>query len=175
MAIGERQVLFACLAVDREQFVHERNGAFQPGVARLSFGLYLDGVDKSAPGMGQAAGVDQVFSTNVFFINDVSVRVEDSAIVLEELRGDRFRSRHFEIEDHAFARCAVLPEEGAMVGALLIRCLHTHMCLVGLDVTAAKQIALHCADYGNQQFAHPQHGIVDRGQRQALGQSQLPA
>ncbi len=83
---------------------------------------------------------------------------------MKNFSGDRFRSRHLKIEDHAFARRTVLPEAGAVVGTLLIRCLHAHMCFVGLDVTAGDQIALHCVDYRNQKFSHPQHGIVDRGQ-----------
>jgi hypothetical protein len=36
--------------------------------------------------------------------------VEDSAIVLEELRRDRFTARHLEVEDHTLPGRRVLPE-----------------------------------------------------------------
>ena len=55
IVIGERQVLFARLAVDREQVIHERNGALDARIGRLSFRLHLDGIDEPAPGVVQAA------------------------------------------------------------------------------------------------------------------------
>ncbi len=90
MAVVERQVLFARLAVDGKQAIHERDDAFQLRVGRLGFGLHLDGIDESAPGMREAAGVDQIFRADVFFIGDISIGVEDAAIVFEELFGDLF-------------------------------------------------------------------------------------
>jgi hypothetical protein len=38
--------------------------------------------------MRHAASVNQIFSADVFFIGDVSIGVEDSAIIFEELLGD---------------------------------------------------------------------------------------
>ena len=88
MTIIEREVLFARLAVDGKQAIHERDGAFQLRVGCLGFALHLDGIDESAPGMRPAASVDHTFRADVFFIGDIPIGVEDSAIVFEELLGD---------------------------------------------------------------------------------------
>ena len=98
MAIGERQVLFARLPVYRKQIIHESHDALQSGVGRLGLALHFNGIHEASPGMRHAAGVGQIFGADVFFIDDVPIGVEDSAIVLEELLGDLLASRHLEIE-----------------------------------------------------------------------------
>jgi len=65
-------------AVDREQVIHERHDALKARVGRLGFGLHLNGIDEAAPGVRKAAGVDQIFGSDIFFIHDVSIGVEDS-------------------------------------------------------------------------------------------------
>jgi len=68
MTVIERQLLFARLAIDGKQVIQERDDAFQLRVGCMGFGLHLDGIDKSAPGMRETAGVDQIFGADVFFI-----------------------------------------------------------------------------------------------------------
>src|SRR5579862_5455482 len=130
ITISERQVLLACLAVDGKQVVHECNDALQLRVGRLGFGLHLDGVDKSPSGMCETAGVDHIFRADVFFVHHVPIGVEDSAVVLEELCGDRFTARHLEVEDHTFARHRVLPEICLVKLALFVRRLYAYVRLV---------------------------------------------
>ena len=109
--------------------------------------------------------MNQIFRADVFFIGYIPVSVEYAAIVFEEGFRNLFAAGHLEVEDHAFARRAVLPEICFMVLALLVRRLHSNMGLVGLDVNAGKQIVRHHIDDRDQQFAHAQHRIVDRAQR----------
>ena len=104
---------------------------------------------------GPTASVDQIFRADVFFIGNLSIRMEYAAIVFEELFSDFLSAGHFEVEDHAHARRAVLPEEAAMVLALLVRRLHVYVGfthptdedlsvgtpVIGLDVTAGEQVA----------------------------------
>jgi hypothetical protein len=103
-----------------------------------SVGLYLDGIGESASGVRPAAGVNHISCAYVFFIGDVSVGVENSAIVFEESFGDLFAAGHLEVEDDATTphgrrpvrgdsvlhRRAVLPEISFMVLAFLVRRLH---------------------------------------------------
>ena len=49
MAVFQRQLLLARLTVDRKQFIHERDDAFQFCVGGMGLGLHLDGLDKFAP------------------------------------------------------------------------------------------------------------------------------
>src|SRR6266700_1986918 len=141
-------------AVDREQVIHERHDALKARVGRLGFGLHRYGTDEAARGLRKAVGVDQIFGSDIFFIHDVSIGVEDSTIVLEELLGDLLASRHLEVEDHSLTRRAELPEKGAMVLPLLFRCLHVYVRLVGLYVASGEQVALRRVDQRDQQLAY---------------------
>ena len=91
--------------------------------------------------------------------------MEDAAEVLEDLSGNLAAARHLEVEYHALAGRAVLPEIPGMVLSLFLFCLHSNVGFVGLNVGPGEQIVLHRADDGDQQFAYAQHRIVDRGQR----------
>ena len=76
--------------------------------------------------------------------------MENAAIVFEESFRHVFAAGHLEVEDHTFARRAVLPEIGGMIRALLFRRLHADMRLVCLNVIAGKQTARHYIDDRNQ-------------------------
>jgi hypothetical protein len=66
------------LTVDRQQVIDGRDDAFQPCVGGFAFAVNLEGIDKSAPGMGETAGMDQILGADVFFVGDVSVGVKTS-------------------------------------------------------------------------------------------------
>jgi hypothetical protein len=52
-----------------------------------------------------------------------------------------------------------------MIAPAFIVCLNTDRSLIGLDIAAAEQIALHHSNDRNEQLAHPYHRIVQRGER----------
>ena len=108
--------------------------------------------------MNHALGAD------IFVVPGIPIGVEYAGEIFEDLFGYLSAARHFEVEHHAFARGAVLPEVGSMVLAFLVRRLHSDKCFVCLDVAAGKQIAFHHLYNRNQQLAHTQHPIVDRGE-----------
>jgi hypothetical protein len=47
--------------------------------------------------------MDHAFGSDIFFIRDISIRVEDAAIFLEELFGNLLAASHFEVEGHTHA------------------------------------------------------------------------
>ena len=67
-----------------------------------------------------AAGVHHAGRAEATLVSDVVVRLENPREGAEELLRPFSCAAHAEIEDHAAARRAVLPQEGAMILAALI-------------------------------------------------------
>src|SRR6202034_2741193 len=161
MALCDRQVLLARLAIDGKQRIHQLDNARRVDVFRID----LDCFDKLPPRVSETAGMSDALGADLFAVAGISIGVQYAGVIFKDLFRHLAAARHFEVEDHASTGRTVLPEVGFMVRAFLFRRLYPDGCFVGLDVTASQQIALHHIDYGNQQLAHAQHRIVDGGKR----------
>ncbi len=73
------------------------------GSVAVALVWHFDGVDKLSPRMRNTARVLHALGAYIFFVPDISIRMQDAAEVLEDISGNLAPARHLEVEYHTLA------------------------------------------------------------------------
>ena len=151
-------VLVACLGIDREQLVDQFHRADRGGILFVEF----DCIHEVPSGVAPARRVHHLRSTHAI-VSCVSIRLEKSFEVSEEVERPLPFAAHLEIKDRHAARSSVLPEVRLMVAAAAVMHLHIDRSFIGLDIRAGQQLAAHRSDDRHQHLSDGHHPAAHRG------------
>ena len=92
----------------------------------------------------------------------VSICLEKSLEVAEEVQWALAFAAHAEIENRHSARRPVLPEVSLMIGAASVVCLYIDRSFIRLDIGTGKQLVPHRSDYRHQHLPDGHHPTAHR-------------